>query len=181
MSDITSQEILTFWKEAGSKKWFAKDDEFDAAIRQKFGHLLNLESVNAMTSWQDEADSCLAFIILYDQFPRNVFRNDAKAFSFDKTALAAAKKAVSEGYLQSAEADLKSFMIMPFMHSENINDQLECIKLMKKHSGENSVKFAIIHYDIINEFGRFPHRNEVFGRKTTAEELVFLNGDGFKG
>lgn len=181
MSIDNAETIITFWHKAGPKKWFAKNDDFDAEIADKFVHLIEEAGNGGLQDWLDAPRSCLAYILLLDQFTRNIYRNDGKAFAYDPLALKAAKHAFARGFENEIDEKLRSFFVMPFMHSEAIEDQLKCIELMKKIGGEGNVKFAIIHYDIIKEFGRFPHRNAVLGRESSAEELVFLAGDGFKG
>lgn len=181
MSIENAMTIIDFWKGAGASAWFRKNGVFDQDIRQRFGQLVEDAGDGRLEDWLDEPQTCLAYILLLDQFTRNIFRQNARAFEHDDKALNAAKIAIENNYIASVDIELQSFFIMPFMHSEHLDDQLRCIELMKIYSSEDSVKFAVIHYDLIEKFGRFPHRNEVLGRKSSALELEFLAGDGFKG
>lgn len=181
MTDTKPDDIITFWKSAGPKKWFAKDDAFDAAIGENFEHFIRPAANGDFDNWTTDATGSLALILVLDQFPRNLYRDDAKAFTQDAKALSIAKHAIKQGHDKELDSDLVAFIYMPFMHSENLQDQQTCLSLMSATGKEGNVKFARIHLDIIQKFGRFPHRNAVLGRNTTAEEQAFLDGGGFKG
>ena len=148
--------IVKFWEDAGSEKWFAKDDAFDAAIKANYGQLIDPAVNGEFDAWQNEAQSCLALILILDQFPRNLFRDSAKAFAQDAKALSVAKLGIAKGYDKIVDSNLRPFLYMPFMHSENLADQAQCVELMKATGKQNNVKFAILHYDIIDRFARFP-------------------------
>lgn len=175
------EDIINFWREAGPKKWWRKDDGFDAAIAERFGQTHKAASEGTLDHWADKSLSMLALILLLDQFTRNLNRDSADAFSQDSKGLALAKQAVAKGQDQDMPEDLRSFCYLPFMHSETLADQEACLALMKAHGGEDNIKAAREHRDIIAKFGRFPHRNPVLGRKMTPQEQAFLDAGGFKG
>ena len=182
-----AQSILDFWFANGASfrpEWFAKSDAFDADIRERFGRLLSDESETARLEreWgtENEADAAaaLALVLLLDQFPRNLFRNnDARAFAFDERALVVAKKAVERKF-DVAVGPRALFFYLPFEHAEDLEAQRTCLALMGKLGG-SLVDYAKMHYDIIERFGRFPHRNAALGRASTPEEVEFLKT--FKG
>lgn len=180
-TDKQADAILIFWKAAGGKKWFSKDDAFDAAIADNFGDLLQQAIHGELDRWSNKPDSCLALIIMLDQFSRNLYRNSAKAFAQDAKALDFAKFGVKNDYLGQIDTELKSFMIMPYMHSEDLQDQEDCLALMSEQGLEGNISSAQQHLDIIKTFGRFPHRNYVLNREMSESELEFLNQGGFKG
>ncbi len=179
-STITSQDIVTFWRNAGPDKWYAKDDAFDQELRDRFMSTWEAARDGKLAAWQDSADGTLALLIVLDQFPRNMFRNDARAFSTDALARSVATRALAEGRDQSIDQGMRAFMYLPFEHSEEMADQGRSIALFESLSAD-SLKWAVLHADIIRKFGRFPHRNAVLGRATTPDEAAFLDEGGFKG
>ncbi len=178
---VTAADIIAFWQDAGEKKWFVKDSAFDEEIRTRFLKSWETAKDGASKTWEESDEGLLALIILFDQFPRNMFRDDAKAFATDAEALRLARLAVGKGLDERIAPSLRPFVYLPFEHSENIDDQKESMALFSKIDHEMSRTYAKIHFDIITRFGRFPHRNKVLGRKTTAEEQQFLNEGGFAG
>ena len=179
-SPLTPHDIITFWRSAGPDKWYAKDDTFDQELRDRFMDTWEAARDGKLGAWQESDDGALALLIVLDQFPRNMFRNDARAFSTDALARSVATRAIAEGRDRRIEQEMRAFMYLPFEHSEDITDQERSIALFKSLSAD-SLKWAELHADIIREFGRFPHRNAVLGRATTPEEAAFLNDGGFKG
>ncbi|PHS77967.1 MAG: hypothetical protein COB56_00035 [Robiginitomaculum sp.] len=177
----TPQDVLDFWLNAGPKNWFAKSDDFDADINSAFGQTLEDAIAGKCDNWAETPDGTLALIILLDQFSRNLFRDDARAFAQDKKSVNILHAAIASGDDLKIREDLAAFFYMPLMHSENLSDQELCIEQMTRLNLEGNVKFAIIHRDIIRDFGRFPHRNAVLDRKTTPEEQIFLDKGGFSG
>ncbi len=161
--------------------WWTKNDEFDKTIIDRFGATHASCANGELAKWEDEPDSCLALVILLDQFSRNMFRGDPRTFAQDEQALNAARKAIAAGFDRRCDPQISDFFYMPFMHSECIGDQNECVKLMHARSGEGGLKAAIQHREIIARFGRFPHRNQLLGRHTTPAEQAFLDGGGFSG
>ena len=169
------QEVLDFWfKETPKELWFEKNTAFDKKVTEKFAKTYDHAVAGELDEWKDAAKSCLALIIVLDQFPRNMFRDSPKAFAHDALARDATKHALEEGYEELLKGAEKSFLIMPLMHSEYLNDQEMCLQLFSSWGYKTNVQFAKEHRDIIKRFGRFPHRNKVLGRKNTPEEEEFL-------
>ncbi|MEW6495150.1 MAG: DUF924 family protein [Cyanobacteriota bacterium] len=185
-----ANEILEFWfgkpddKDYGKsrKKWFIKNPEFDQEVRSHFFPDYQKAAAGELDDWQETALSCLALIILLDQFPRNMFRGQPQAFATDPQALAYAKHAVEKGFGQELLPIQRQFIYLPFEHSENIVDQRQCVELFStlKDSPEcaSGVDYAYRHIKVIERFGRFPHRNKILGRETTPEEAEFLQQPG---
>jgi uncharacterized protein (DUF924 family) len=182
---MTAKDVVAFWTEAGPAKWFAKDDAFDQAIRERFEGLHMRASRGGLGGWAATAEGTLALLILLDQFPRNLYRGSAHAFATDPLACAIARPAVEQGFHLKAPAELRPFFFLPFEHSERIEDQDRSIVLCEAHrdaAGDaDTLRWAHLHRDIIVRFGRFPHRNKCLGRVTTPEEQAFLDGGGFAG
>lgn len=175
------KSVVEFWRTAGYEAWFSKSDDFDRQIRERFGELHAAAANGELDNWRKEPESALALIILLDQFSRNLYRDDARAFAQDEKACEIADAAIESGFPEKVDPELRSFFYMPFMHSEKIADQRRSISLQHALGGRDSLKYAIIHHDIIHRFGRFPHRNKVFGRYTTPAEQAFLKSGGFSG
>ena len=172
---IKHQEVLDFWfNEIKPESWFKRDADFDAALKARFGEAVTNALAGRLDHWADNADGCLALIILLDQFTRNIFRQSARAFSGDEMALALSLRCVDRGYLETAEVSHCHFMLMPMMHSEDLEIQDSSLPLFKKYTKDRTHGYAIQHRDIIARFGHFPHRNKVLGRPTTEEEKIFL-------
>ena len=176
----SADDVLAFWREAGYDKWFNKDDAFDAAIREKFLSTYEAAAAGKLSAWEATGEGALALCIVLDQFPRNLFRGDARTYATDPVARAVANRALKRGYDQDVPAELRGFFFLPFMHSEELDDQERCVELYRA-AGSDDLKYAERHRDIIRRFGRFPHRNALLGRPTTPEEQAFLDEGGFKG
>ncbi|MFT3811133.1 MAG: DUF924 family protein [Micropepsaceae bacterium] len=181
-SDVmtTAAEILEFWTAAGPAKWYAKDDAFDAAIAARFKAAYEAAAAGAYDGWAATPEGALALIITLDQFPRNMFRDDVRAFAADAKARDIANAAIEQGLDKQIAAPLNQFFFLPLMHSEDLADQDRCVAAFAGGTPENR-KYAEIHRDIIARFGRFPHRNAVLGRTTTPAEQAFLDKGGFAG
>jgi len=177
----TPNDILGFWTNAGPKQWYAANARFDEAIRLKFEPVHHAAARGEYDKWADTPEGALALLILLDQFPRNLFRKSAHAFATDPKARAIARQATERGWHLQVEPELRQFMLLPFEHSEDIADQDLCLALAAELDDPEIVKWAVIHRDIIARFGRFPHRNPMLGRATTAEEQQFLDDGGFAG
>lgn len=180
-------EILEFWfgaSEAGSfrQEWFSVDPVFDAEIRSRF-LTTHLEAAQGkLDHWLAEAESALSLILIFDQFPRNLFRGSPQMFATDAKALSSARHAIDNAYDQQLIPVRRMFLYMPFMHSEDLNDQQYSVALIQTLSNVgNSLEFAIKHKEAIERFGRFPHRNPILGRTMTPEEQRYLNEGGFSG
>ncbi len=179
--DMTPGDILAFWREAGSERWYARDATFDEEVRRTFFGLWRKAAAGDLSSWETSDDGVLALVIILDQFPRNMFRDDIRTYSTDGQAREVADRAIARGADTRIEAGLLEFLYMPFMHSEQLSDQQRCVELFRRAGDPDNLRYAEDHADIIRRFGRFPHRNRVLGRSTTPEERAFLDNGGFSG
>ena len=183
-------EVLDFWfgreGEPGygefREAWFRKDPAFDADVTERFADLYEEAVAGGLDGWRDEARSCLALVIVLDQFPRNMFRGDGRTHAADGVALESSKYALEHALDRELPAFQKMFLYMPFMHSENREDQrrsVELFQLLADEPGAPDVtSYAVGHMEIVERFGRFPHRNGILDRETTPEEAEFLKTEG---
>jgi len=178
-ASVTPAEILAFWRDAGPARWYSRDDAFDAEVRRRFFGLWQCAAAGELSSWETSDDGALALVIVLDQFPRNLFRDDARTYASDRLAREVAHRAVERGVDARIDGALREFLYLPFMHSEHLADQLRCIELSRAAGHTESLKWAEHHADIIRRFGRFPHRNGLLGRATTPDEQAFLDQGGF--
>ena len=178
---LTPSEVLDFWSDAGPEKWFAKDVAFDRAFSDRCCDTHYAAARRELDHWVEAPDAALALIILLDQLPRNAFRDTAHMFATDPLALKFSKDAIDRGHDRKVAPELRSFILMPLMHSESLADQERLLRLLSPETEAETYKFAVIHRDIIARFGRFPHRNNCLGRDSTPQELKFLNSGGFSG
>lgn len=175
MQTITSHSILSFWfAQENRARWFKGDSSFDAEITQRFAKVYEEAKTGALSDWRRESQSALALVIALDQFPRNMFRGSSQAFATDEQALSIAKESIASKFDEKLNDDERQFLYMPFMHSENLVEQEHGMSLFSSLGDPNAMEYMRRHRDIIARFGRFPHRNAVLGRKTTAEEAAFL-------
>ena len=171
--------IIKFWfKDIDSKKWFEKDDNFDQLLKERFNSLVDLALDNNLMDWNVNIKGNLALILLLDQFTRNIYRNTPKAFAGDEKALKICFMGITKGYLEYDNTSWRHFLLMPLMHSENLAIQELSLPLFKKYTNDKTYDFAKRHYEIVKNFGRFPHRNTILGRKSTQEEIIFLKKPG---
>ncbi len=177
----TAADIVAFWRDAGPDRWFKKDFVFDQTIRERFLATHEGAADGKLSAWERSAEGSLALLILLDQFPRNMFRDDARMFATDLLARAVAAGALVRGFDGQYEPQMRSFFYLPFEHSEDMADQDRSIAFFKAMGNADLLKWAELHADIIRRFGRFPHRNQILGRSTTPEERTFLNSGGFGG
>jgi len=177
---IQPADVLAFWREAGPSRWFRKDAAFDDDFRTRFQAAHEAAMRGELDSWGRDGDGALALLILLDQFPRNAFRGSARAFESDAKARGVARAAIEAGFDKGVEPDLRNFFYLPLMHSEELADQDRAVELARGIGGEQ-LRFALMHREIIEKFGRFPHRNELLGRSTTPEERKYLADGGFAG
>jgi uncharacterized protein (DUF924 family) len=169
-------DVHTFWFYAASR-WWKKDPAFDAEIRDRFLELHGAIMRDERADWLETSRGTLAYVIVLDQFSRNMFRDSARMFEGDPRALSAARRALDCGFDGGLSGDERVFLYMPFMHGEDIADQDRCVGLFA--SGlQKWLPYAEQHRDIIRRFGRFPHRNALLGRPSTSEELEFLKQPG---
>jgi len=173
---VTPHKVIAFWEGVGEKKWFAVDPKLDAEIRKRFEQQWRKARDGKLEDWKQSAEGTLALLILLDQFPRNMFRGKGDAFSSDAKARDIARRALARGYDLAFPMAFRAFFYLPFMHSENLDDQDLCVKLIAERLGTSSVNhpFALGHRDVIVRFGRFPMRNVALGRRSTAAEKAFI-------
>jgi uncharacterized protein (DUF924 family) len=173
------QEIIDFWfTEIESKLWWVKDDQFDQQLRDKFGELHASAVKCELFSWREHPEGRLAEVIVLDQFSRNMFRGSPKSFAADPLALALAQEAIGGGDDMKLDKEKRGFLYMPYMHSESAAIHQVAVELFSQPDGAGSLEFELKHKEIIDRFGRYPHRNEVLGRESTEEEKEFLKGPG---
>lgn len=172
---MQAQDILDFWFDPNHRSlWFAKNDAFDDKIREQFQIIHQQASQAELWSWRKTPEGRLAEIIVLDQFSRNIYRDQAQAFAYDSLALALAQEAISLQLDAQLSPEQRSFLYMPFMHSESKLMHEYALKLFQRLGNEINLSFEKKHKIIIDRFGRYPHRNEILGRTSTAEELEFL-------
>ncbi len=179
--EATPADILRFWREAGHDRWYTRDAAFDAEVRRRYLDLWRKAAAGELSSWEASDDGALALTIVLDQFPRNLFRDDAMTYASDARARDVAARAIDRGVDARIDPTLLEFLYMPFMHSEHLPDQLRCIELFGGTANTENKEYAAHHADIIRRFGRFPHRNRILSRETTPEEQAFLDAGGFSG
>jgi len=179
--DIAPTDILAFWREAGPDRWYACDEAFDAELRCRYLKLWRSAAAGELAAWEQSDDGALALVIVLDQFPRNMFRGDARAYSSDAMACEVASRAIDRDTDARIAEDLREFLYLPLMHSEQLSDQLRCVDLFRAAGEADNLKYAEDHAAIIARFGRFPHRNRILGRPMTADEQAFLDDGGFSG
>ena len=184
---LRAESILRFWMtpEPGSDsdsiwlRWFVPDPEFDRMCRSRFLASYEAAARGGLEDWRNEPRSCLALVLLLDQFPRNMFRDTAQAFATDAKARELSRDAVASGFDRELSPIMRMFLYLPLEHSENLADQLESVRLMGLLSADNSdyaevLKSSERHLETIRRFGRFPGRNRALGRQSTQEEIEFL-------
>ncbi len=176
----SAQQVIAFWRDAGPSAWFKKDLAFDADFRRRFLLTHYAAARRELDSWLGEPNGALALLILLDQFPRNAFRGGAHMFATDPLALYFAERSITAGFDLDVDPELRQFFYLPFEHSENMSAQNRGVTLMEALDPD-SLRWAILHRDIIKRFGRFPHRNASLGRQTSIEEQAFLDSGGFSG
>ncbi|MEM9091595.1 MAG: DUF924 family protein [Cyanobacteria bacterium P01_F01_bin.53] len=190
-----ARAILDFWfTEANApnyghyrKAWFIKDDAFDQQIRRQFLSDYEKAAAGENEAWKTQPESAVALLLLLDQFPRNLFRGDPRSFATDPQALSVAQHLVTTGTDKGLIAAHRFFIYVPFEHSENMEHQNQCVALMEEliqdvpdleEGLKGGLDYAIRHREVVERFGRFPHRNEILGRASTAEEVEFLKQPG---
>ena len=178
----TPEYIIDFWFNAiDSKQWFKKDDDFDLMLTAQFSQLQMSAAKSELWQWRDSAEGRLAEIIVLDQFSRNIHRDTPLAFASDPLALALAQESVALGCMEQLDPVKQSFLLMPYMHSESVEIHKVAVELFNKTGLDNTIDYELRHQAIIERFGRYPHRNKILNRESTAEELAFLEepGSGF--
>jgi uncharacterized protein (DUF924 family) len=175
LDTASARQILDFWfSEKVEPDWFRVNPALDQQIKQRFGDLYELARAGELSAWLESGETALALVILLDQFPRNMFRGTPRAFESDEQARGVSRVAIDRHFDRQRSAKESSFFYLPLMHSEDLLDQVECVRLYRRAKDEENLKYAIEHHDIIARFGRFPHRNRVLGRRNSDEEEEFL-------
>lgn len=187
--DARVQAILDFWflpaddPDHGKPRdiWFAAGRTIDGIVRETFLDDHEAAAAGALDAWRDTPDSCLALILLFDQFPRHMFRDTARAYATDPLALATAEHALARGFDSDRPAFMRNFLYLPFTHAEDLAAQRKSVELREGLPDDGnkakSVRAAVEHREVIERFGRFPHRNDIVGRDSTPEEIAFLDAD----
>ena len=177
------EDILAFWiDEVGPDRWYAKDEALDARVRDLFEETWEAAMEGRFGLWLTYPSGALAYILLLDQFPRNMYRDNGKAFASDEIALAAAKQAIWRGWDMKIDEPARQFFYLPLMHSENLCDQDRCIRLLKERmqeTGDSNLLHARAHREGIRDFGRFPTRNSALDRSSTAAERAYVEQGGY--
>lgn len=180
---VTPEDVLTYWvDEVGPKGWYAGGDDLDAEVRDKFEATWREARDGACGLWLTSPVGTLGYIVLTDQFPRNMFRGAAQAFATDPSSRAAAKIALERDWDMRIPEPVRQFFYMPLMHSENLIDQDRCVRLVSTRmpeGGASTLRHACAHRHIIRQFGRFPYRNEALGRDTTKAERAWMDHEGY--
>ncbi|MHB8287169.1 MAG: DUF924 family protein [Caulobacteraceae bacterium] len=178
-------EIVEFWVDAGPRRWFRRDYDFDAEIRRLFENVHWEAARGEHWSWGTEARGALALLLLLDQFPRNMYRGTADAFTTDPLARAVTEDALGAAFDRQLTLELQPFFYLPFEHDENPTSQAEAVArfqaYVERGGDESYLRYARLHADLIKRFGRFPHRNLAMGRESTPDELAYLANGGFQG
>jgi uncharacterized protein (DUF924 family) len=170
------QEIVDLWfSDEVRKLWFKSTPEFDAQLRERYQLLWQQASQGELDHWQKTAVGCLALVIILDQFPLNMFRNQVQSFATEAQSRVVARLAIDQGFDQAMDVSSRAFLYMPFMHSETLADQQLALQLFDQPGLEDNRRFARHHHDIVEKFGRFPHRNQALGREASPAELEYLN------
>jgi len=173
-----AQEVLEFWfAERVRARWFDSTPELDEEIRGRFLPLWERAAQGGLDDWAERPEGALALAIVLDQFPLNMFRGEARGFATEQAAVGLAHEAVRRGLDQALEPGRRVFLYMPLMHSENLADQDESVRLFEAVELEDNARFARHHRELVRRFGRFPHRNPILGRESTPEELAYLASD----
>ncbi len=180
---VGPEQVLQFWlDEIGPKGWYDTDPALDAKIQEKFGETWEGACQGKYSMWLTYPSGALSYIILTDQFSRNMFRGTGRAFASDKIALAAAKSAIDKGWDMRIDEPARQFFYLPLMHSENLCDQDRCVRLMCERmpeTREGNLLHARAHREVIRKFGRFPYRNDALNRAGTAVENAYIAQGGY--
>lgn len=179
-TDPRALALVDFWREAGPAAWFAKVEAFDADFRRRFESLHWAAARRELDDWIDTPQGALGLMLLLDQFPRNCFRGTGHMYATDPLARLHARRAIAIGHDQQVEAALRLFFYLPFSHSEDLHDQDLAVERNRLLGGEGE-RHALGHREIVQRFGRFPHRNRILARESTPQEEAFLREGGFAG
>lgn len=176
---VSAQEVIKFWfEDIEPKFWFKKDNSFDELLRKRFFETQRAAARAELYQWRETAEGRLAEVIVLDQFSRNLYRQSAEAFASDALALALSQEAIASQSDRELTPEQRTFLYMPFMHSESLVIHDIAVQLFTELGREQNLEYEYKHKAIIERFGRYPHRNEVLGRSSTDEELAFLKQPG---
>jgi len=179
----TAQALIDFWfSPEAAKRWFNSTPAFDDELRERYAETYTMACRGDLDEWQETAEGALALVILFDQIPLNIFRGQAPSFATEARAREVARKAIARGFDTQLTDQQKVFMYLPYMHSENLADQDISVDLFTQAGLDNNLRYASHHREIVRRFGRFPHRNEILGRRSSEEEIAWLaSEESFKG
>lgn len=173
--DEIAKEIINFWYSDRIKnQWFASTPELDKEILEKYEKIWEKASLGELDEWSNDPEGCLALVIILDQFPLNMFRDQAKSFRSERKAVEVALKASKNKFGQKIDKEKLAFLFMPLMHSEDLAEQDMAVKLFREYNLDDNIGYAEHHREIVRKFGRFPHRNKILGRDSTEEEIAYL-------
>ena len=175
-----ARALVAYWRDAGRDKWFAKDPAFDIEVRNRFAAAYSRAAQGALTHWIVSPEGALALELLLDQYPRNSFRGTPWMYATDPMARLVAEQALALGHWRRVPPELAMFLLLPFGHSERLEDQERSVTLAEEFLPEDA-EHARHHRDVVRRFGRFPHRNAILGRATTPEEAAYLADGGYAG
>lgn len=179
-ADADADALIAFWLDAGPQRWFKRDDAFDATFRERFLALHERAARGELDGWLVTPRGALALALLLDQFPRNAFRGTPRMYATDAHARRVARLALERGDDGQLPQELRNFLYLPFMHSEELADHEISVAKTAALPGDQH-RYALHHRDIVERFGRFPHRNAILGRTSTPEEERFIAEGGFAG
>lgn len=172
------EEVLEFWfSDAVKPKWFQSTPDFDRILTERYAQLWESACSGRLAAWSETPRPALALVIVLDQFPLNMFRGKPESFKTEAASREIARQAIANGFHEQLSGEQKAFLYMPFMHSEDLDDQDYAIQLFEEAGLHDNVKWARHHRDIVQKFGRFPHRNRILGRESTREERAYLSSD----
>ena len=180
---MKDQALVDFWfSRQASPYWFNSTAAFDQQLRESYADMWRQAQRGELDSWRDSAIGSLALVILLDQIPLNIFRGKPESFATEAQSIAVAQAAIDSRFDDALTTRQKSFLYMPFMHSENLQDQALALKLFDQPGLEDNLRFSRHHYNIVERFGRFPHRNKILGRQSSQAEIEYLHSkQAFKG
>jgi uncharacterized protein (DUF924 family) len=179
----SAASVLDFWFSARVRPlWFKSTPEFDAEVRQRFADTWQAAQRGELDLWEDSASGVLALVIVLDQFPLNMYRGRPEGFATEAAARDVARRGIARGFDGALDNSRRGFLYLPFMHSEQLGDQEYSVQLFAQPGMEDALKWAQHHRDIVQRFGRFPHRNALLGRISSAAEIAYLeSGEAFRG
>lgn len=174
----TSDDVLAFWfSDRVQPLWFNSTPEFDNELRENYLETYQAALNGELVGWEETPQGTLALVICLDQFPLNMFRNKADSFAGEESSRMVANRAIERGFDEKLDGKQKAFLYMPFMHSENLADQDRVLELFSRAGLEHNLKWAKHHRGLVERFGRFPHRNAILDRESTAEEMAYLQSE----